>query len=131
MGEVEPGGALVVEVGEGPLFAFLGALFFFKDETRITDGADFGVVGAFLAVRREGVGNLWRPRFFTRTITFAKNSRPPDVVPGLAPQSLPQNSKQNDFFKELQRRGNCLSIYERHLRVWSEAINCSRTRNFP
>jgi len=61
MGEVEPGGALVVEVGEGPLFEFPGAVGVFGDETRVADGADFGVrVLAFLAVRREGVGSLWR-----------------------------------------------------------------------
>ena len=39
VGEVEPGGALVVEVGESPLFEFLGALFVFGNEAGVADGA--------------------------------------------------------------------------------------------
>jgi len=64
VGEVEPSGALVVEVGEVPLFEFLGALVVFGNEAGIADSADSfplspweraGVrVLAFLAVRREG-----------------------------------------------------------------------------
>lgn len=40
VGEVEPGGAMIVEIGEGQFFELLGAVFVFGDEARVADGAD-------------------------------------------------------------------------------------------
>ena len=42
VGQVEPGGALVVEVGERAFFEVRGALFVFGDDARVADGADVG-----------------------------------------------------------------------------------------
>lgn len=44
MGQVEPGGALVVEVGEGAFFEELRAFFVFGDDPRVADGADIVVL---------------------------------------------------------------------------------------
>ena len=41
MSQVEPGGPLVIEVGERPLFELLGALLVLGHQPRIADGAHF------------------------------------------------------------------------------------------
>jgi hypothetical protein len=47
VGEVEPGGALVVEVGERALFEMLGVFIVFGDGARVADGGDGGFIGEF------------------------------------------------------------------------------------
>ena len=45
VGQGEPGGAFVVEVGQGAFFQVLGAGGVFGDQTRVADGADAARVG--------------------------------------------------------------------------------------
>ena len=66
MGQVEPGGALVVEVGERAFFEVLRTLFVFGDDARVADGAD-SVADAPRAIRGRGArrlhvaGSMYRP----------------------------------------------------------------------
>jgi len=55
--KVEPGGALIIEVGERPLLELLGALVILRDDARVTDGADAFVVGV---VNVSGPGSVNR-----------------------------------------------------------------------
>jgi len=43
VGQVDPGGAFVVEIGQRPFLKLLGTLFVFGDDARIADGADAGI----------------------------------------------------------------------------------------
>lgn len=83
MGEVEPGGALVVEVGEGPFFEFLGALGVFGEEAEISDGADSFSLSLW---ERAGVRVL--VFLATRPRTVAGRGRPSGFEIPLASQSL-------------------------------------------
>ena len=55
MGQVEPGGAFVVEVGQGALGQQLGVVFVARDKARVADRADTARVG-IVDVARPGAG---------------------------------------------------------------------------
>ena len=55
MGEVEPGGAFVVEVGQGAFGEQLGVVLVARDEARVADRADAARVGV-VDVARPGAG---------------------------------------------------------------------------
>jgi hypothetical protein len=55
VGQVEPGGTLVVEVGQRPRGEQLGALLVLRDQARVADGADAAFIGIV-----DAAGPSWR-----------------------------------------------------------------------
>ncbi|MDZ4821148.1 MAG: hypothetical protein SGJ20_19480 [Planctomycetota bacterium] len=58
MGQVEPGGTLVLEIRQRPLLEFLGAIFVLGNQARVADRADCGCVGTVDIARPRCRGRL-------------------------------------------------------------------------
>jgi hypothetical protein len=62
VGQVEPGGSFVVEVGEGAFFEFFRTLFVFGDDAGVADGGDKTLTPTLSRRERE----IWFPSPFGR-----------------------------------------------------------------